>query len=194
MTAGEPVPGKTGSRWMNIGPALGADLCGAADCFSMAGMSQPDSRPAAAAPPAADLLDRILQRAADRLGDLRPDVMARFYARFPEAPALFETESAGHREVLEGQMVEQTLYCLMTWVERPVEVRIVLQSTVPHHEAALHASDRLFTGFLDAVVETIAGTIPAEAGAERDLLAAIHAALRRETSGAASPSGGLSPG
>ena len=82
-------------------------------------------------------------------------------------------------------MVEQTLYCLMTWVERPAEIRIVLQSTVPHHESALHVSDRLFAGFLDAVVDTIAGTIPADAGQEQALLASIRAALQAETAGAA---------
>jgi hypothetical protein len=153
--------------------------------LTMAGMNDTWNRAQAHGLSRSDLLDAILQRAADRLGDLRPGVMARFYPRFPEARALFETESAGHREKLEGEMVEQTLYCLMTWVERPAEVRIVLQSTVPHHEAALHVSDRLFAGFLDAVVETIGATIPAEATDEQALLAAIHAALHHETLGAA---------
>lgn len=133
----------------------------------------------------AELLDTLLQRAADQLGDLRPHVMARFYGRFPEAFAIFETESAGHRERLEGDMVEQTLYCLMTWVVRPTEIRIVLQSTVPHHDAALHVPETLFTGFVDAVVETIAGTIPAGATAERECLASVQAGLRQATFDAA---------
>lgn len=136
-----------------------------------------------------DLLEGILQRAADRLGDLRPAVMARFYGRFPAARAIFETESAGHREKLEGDMVEQTLYCLMTWVERPTEIRIVLQSTVPHHEAALHVPESLFGGFVDAVVETIASTIPDEAAREQALLASIQAGLHQATAEAAVPFG-----
>jgi hypothetical protein len=131
------------------------------------------------------LLDTILQRAADQLGDLRPHVMTRFYDRFPQARTIFETESAGHREKLEGDMVEQTLYCLMTWVERPTEVRIVLQSTVPHHEAALHVPEALFGGFLDAVIDTIACTIPDESAGECDHLASIRADLRQATSDAA---------
>lgn len=151
----------------------------------MGGMEQRQTRTDQPGLSGPELLDTILQRAADRLGDLRPGVMALFYQRFPEAQAIFETESAGHREKLEGEMVEQTLYCLMTWVERPAEIRIVLQSTVPHHESALHVSDRLFAGFLDAVVDTIAGTIPADAGQEQALLASIRAALQAETAGAA---------
>jgi hypothetical protein len=136
-------------------------------------------------PSGPELLDTLLQRAADRLGDLRPHVMKRFYGRFPHALDIFETESAGNREKLEGDMVEQTLYCLMTWVERPTEIRIVLQSTVPHHEAALHVPEALFGGFVDAVVETIADTIPAEARAERDLLASLQAGLHQATFDAA---------
>ena len=105
-------------------------------------------------------MDALLGRAAELLGDLRQPVMNRFYRRFPEALAVFETKSAGHRETLEGQMVAQTLWCLMTWVERPIEIRIVLHTTVPHHAAALQVPAPLFAGFIDAVVETIGGTIP----------------------------------
>ena len=144
-------------------------------------------------PEEAGLLDQTLQRAADRLGDLRADVMARFYRRHPEAVAIFETESAGHREKLEGEMVAQTLYCLVTWVERPSEVRIVLQTTVPHHEAALHVPDAMFGAFLDAVLETIANTIPAEAELERALLASVHASLRAEVAHAGASFGACPP-
>jgi hypothetical protein len=128
----------------------------------------------------AAVLESLLLRAAERLGDLRPHVMAHFYRRFPEALAVFETESAGHRETLEGQMVAQTLWCLMTWVERPIEVRIVLQTTVPHHAAALQVPAPLFAGFIDAVVETIGETIAAEAAEERALLDSIHHGLLAE--------------
>ena len=125
-------------------------------------------------------LDSLLGRSADVLGDLRPHVMDRFYRRFPEALAIFETESAGHREKLEGDMVEQTLWCLMTWVERPIEIRIVLQTTVPHHAAALHVPEPLFSGFIDAVMETIGDTIPDDAPHERALLDSIHRGLLAE--------------
>lgn len=133
-----------------------------------------------AEPDRAAVLESLLVRAAERLGDLRPHVMARFYQRFPKAPAVFETESAGHRETLEGQMVAQTLWCLMTWVERPIEVRIVLQTTVPHHAAALQVPAPLFAGFIDAVMETIAATIPGDAPHELALLAAIQQGLLAE--------------
>jgi hypothetical protein len=127
------------------------------------------------------MLDRILSRAVDRLGDLRPAVMTRFYGKYPETRALFSEQSAGHPQRLEGEMVEQTLYCLMTWVERPAEVAIVFRSTVPHHEAALNVSPGLFLGFVDAVVHVLLTTSPPRHPEERALLESLRAALRRET-------------
>jgi hypothetical protein len=146
-------------------------------------MGAMDGQAVAGDPEQVAMLDALLGRAADRLGDLRPHVMARFYGRFPASRATFETESAGNREALEGQMVAQTLWCLMTWVERPIEIRIVLQGTVPHHAAALNVPEPLFSGFIDAVMETIAETIPADAPEERALLASIHRALQAEVAG-----------
>jgi hypothetical protein len=131
--------------------------------------------------PDAAMLEGILSRAADLLGDLRPAVMARYYRDFPETRTLFEEQSAGHREKLEGEMVEQTLYCLMTWVERPAEVRIVLRSTVPHHEAALKVPEAPFRGFVDAVVEVLLGTVPLELHEEQAFLESLRNALHRET-------------
>ena len=40
--------------------------------------------------------------------------MAAFYAGFPEAEASFERLSLGNRARLEGEIVAQALYCLMT--------------------------------------------------------------------------------
>lgn len=57
--------------------------------------------------------------------------MARYYRDFLETRTLFEEQSARHREKLDGVMAEQTLCYLMTWVERPAEVRIVLRGPDP---------------------------------------------------------------
>ncbi len=132
------------------------------------------------------LLDSILARAAEQLGDLHDPVMQHYYRRFPEALAMFEEQGLGHRQKLEAEMIASVLYCIMTWIERPVEVAIVLGTTVPHHGVALHIPIACFAGFTDVVVEEIAATIPEGAHAEAALLAEIRDSLQRETADAAS--------
>jgi hypothetical protein len=134
----------------------------------------------------AELLDRILIRAAEQLGDLHEPVMQAYYARFPEAVEMFEVESAGHRHKLEGEMIASVLYCIMAWIDRPIEIEIIFASTVPHHGAALHVPVACFSGFIDAVIDQIASTAPPE-GAEAGLLAEIRTGLHRTTDMAARP-------
>jgi len=123
------------------------------------------------------LLDAILMRAADQLGDLTGPVMQRFYQDFPEAMAAFEYHGLGKRERLEAEMVETALYSVMTWVERPVEVSIMLYGSVPHHRNTLHVRPEWYRGLLNALVGLLAETIPAEAATEKQLLSEIHAGL-----------------
>lgn len=131
------------------------------------------------------ILDSILTRAADRLGDLREPVMQHYYRRFPEALALFEEHGLNNRQKLEGEMIESVLYCIMSWIENPAEVAIVLFSTVPHHGDTLKVPVRCFTGLIDTAIDQIAATIPPEASAEAALLAEIRDSLRKETADAA---------
>ena len=74
--------------------------------------------------------------------------MAVFYARFPEAQAAFERLSLGNRAKLEGEMVAQALYCLMTWFEYPGEVTGVLMTSVPHHKQSLEVRPEWYEGLL----------------------------------------------
>lgn len=127
------------------------------------------------------LLDSILMRAAEQLGDLHDPVMQDYYQRFPQALALFEDHGLHQRRKLEGEMIESVLYCMMTWIERPVEVAIVLASTVPHHGVALNIPVACFAGLVDVVFDQIAATVPAGAAAEAALLAEIRERLQRET-------------
>jgi len=41
------------------------------------------------------------------------------------------------RARLEGEMMEQPLYCRMTWFECPGEVTGLLMTSVPHHKQTL---------------------------------------------------------
>lgn len=114
----------------------------------------------AASPPA--LLETTLTRAADMLGDVTPAVMTRFYARWPEARATFEALSPGRREVLEGEMIERVLYCLMQWHDYPGEIEIMLFGSVPHHAQTLNVPAEWYGGLLAMAMEVIGETIPAD--------------------------------
>ncbi len=129
---------------------------------------------------AAQLVDNILERASDLLGDITPHVMARYYAAMPQAMERFEFHHPYKREKLEGEMIEQALYCLMRWHSDRSEIEIILSTTVPHHMFALDIPLELFTGMLDAVFDTIAETIPADADPDRTLWRGLHEALRQQ--------------
>lgn len=103
-------------------------------------------------------LEKILERAAERLGDVTADVLALYYARYPGARQAFIEHGCGYTERLEHGMVDSALYCLMTWFERPLEVEIVFVDTVPHHQL-LNIPLAYFSGLQEAVVDVIGQTV-----------------------------------
>ncbi len=124
------------------------------------------------------LLESGLARAADALGDITPGVMARFNARYPAARERFAALcSATGPERLEGEMVEQALYCLMRWLESPQEIEIILYGSVPHHAATLDVPPAMFTGLMEAVCDEIIATIPADEADELRLWEGLRADL-----------------
>jgi hypothetical protein len=124
------------------------------------------------------LLHSSLERAAEQLGDITPHVMAAYYARHPGARQRFEELHPGNPGRLEGEMVEQVLYCLMEWYDSPGEIEVIFMTTVPHHVDTLHVWSGYFSDLITAVCETVVATItPAQVGEravwqelERDLL------------------------
>ena len=121
------------------------------------------------------VLERSLERAADKLGDITPHVFAAYYARHPGARADFEFHHPGKAETLEGEMVSQALYCLMEWFECPGEIEIVLLGTIPHHIETLHIEPARFADLLLQVCDTIGDTIPASEATEQEVLAGLRA-------------------
>jgi len=107
-------------------------------------------------------LEASLERAAEQFGDITPHVFEVYYRRCPEGRADFEYHFPGHGHPLEGQMVEQALYCLMEWYDSPGEVEIILLGTVPHHIETLHVEPHHFSELIVAVCETIVATIPTD--------------------------------
>lgn len=120
------------------------------------------------------LLETSLERAADALGDITDPVMERYYAVHPGAQASFRQHGLGNTVKLEAEMVESVVYCLMNWLDRPQEIRIMFGSTVPHHEETLHVDSDWFSGLVDAATHVITETIPEMKQDERKLLEEIH--------------------
>lgn len=108
------------------------------------------------------LFDALLERAAGELGDLNAPLIDRFYRRFPEARQCFERHALGDRARLEAGMVDATLYCVMHWLERPAEVRLILSDQVPHHCDTLGVELGWFAGLVEELVALIAATVPVD--------------------------------
>ena len=132
------------------------------------------------------LLDAVVARAADLLGDITDKVFNAYYARFPAARDAFEEHAGGRRRALEGQMIEQVLYCLMTWYERPGEIEIILVNSVPHHNDVLQVSPEWYGALIEVACEIIGATIPATALDEAEVWSEVRGELRQlvELSGA----------
>ena len=115
-------------------------------------------------------LERALELAAERLGDVVPPVMARFYARFPDGRASFEYHAAGTGvERLEAEMVGNCLYFITTWIDRPREIEFLAMTSVPHHVAALQVPPDWYSGLLVAAVDVLGEASPEAADLWRGL-------------------------
>ncbi|MCK9543263.1 MAG: hypothetical protein M0R03_14675 [Novosphingobium sp.] len=128
-------------------------------------------------PAKAELLEAVLMRAAETLGDLTGPTMGLFYERYPDALAAFEHHGFGKRERLEADMVDTALYCVMTWLERPAEVAIMLYGSVPHHRNTLKVHTEWYRGLLSSLIDLVAGTVPAGAATDAALVEDIRAGL-----------------
>lgn len=124
-----------------------------------------------------NLLENTLERAAAQLGDITEPVIARYYQEHPAAEKSFREHGLGNTRKLEAEMVESVVYCIMNWLERPQEIRIMFGSTVPHHEDTLRVSSDWFTGLVNAAAYVIGDTIPSAKHDERLVLQEIHAGL-----------------
>lgn len=123
------------------------------------------------------LIERSLERAGEAIGDITAPLMARFYAAHPAAQASFEHHGLGKRALLEAEMVGNVLYCLMTWFERPEEIRIILYDSIPHHQETLKVEAGWYEGMLWAGIDLIEETLPEDVADERAAWEAMRAGL-----------------
>src|SRR5690606_24306823 len=96
-----------------------------------------------------------------------------------------EHHGLGDRRKLEALMVENVVYALMNWLGREEQLRIELRDSVPHHEETLKVPPGWYRALVEAVIEVIARTVPADATAERALLTRIGAELAEAIEGSA---------
>lgn len=122
-------------------------------------------------------LEEVLMRVAESVGDLTGPTMELFYSRHPEALEAFEHHGLGKRERLEAEMVDTALYCLMTWLERPAEVAIMLYGSVPHHRNTLHVLPEWYRGLLGSLFDVVAAEIPEGANEDLALIESIRGGL-----------------
>lgn len=133
-----------------------------------------DSQASSSGESAVQLLDAVLERAADEIPELTAAAMEHFYRTWPEARASFEFHGGSDPGQLEAEMVDTALYFIMTWLERDGEIAVTVNSSVPHHITALKVDREWYTGLLGSVIAVIAATIPAEDAAGAALLSDIR--------------------
>lgn len=123
------------------------------------------------------IVETALERAAEQLGDVTPLVIGRFLARCPDAEASFAQHWPHNPERLKAEMVDNALYCIMTWFERRAEIEIILYTSVPHHVETLKIPAQWYRELLGATVDVLAGTCPEAAADEAALWVELRAAL-----------------
>jgi len=110
----------------------------------------------------AEIAERSLTRLAEQRGDVTAPVLEAYYARHPDARASFIHHGLGHTAELEGRMVAESLFLLLTWVEDPVTTRIDHGTAIVHHNDTLHITPHWYLGLVDAALEVLLETVPPE--------------------------------
>ncbi|MFA5628625.1 MAG: hypothetical protein WC965_14300, partial [Thiohalomonadaceae bacterium] len=100
------------------------------------------------------LYESILYTVAEKARDINPLVLEKFYELHPEALGLFPEKR------LELMMIDQALYCVSVWLQRPMEIEILLRETLEHHRYTLQVPVTQFAGLFESLVTTLRGFVP----------------------------------
>jgi hypothetical protein len=95
------------------------------------------------------LFEALLEEVAEQAGDITPEVLSVFYQAHPEAVGLFAEKR------LEEMMVSQALHCVLVWLSRPMEIKILLRETIAHHNEVFAVSALWFTGLFESLMATL---------------------------------------
>lgn len=126
----------------------------------------------------ARIVEEIFEQVAETLGDITKPVMQRAYEAFPEAKQSFKQHGLGEKlSDLEAVMVEQTLYCVIGWVESPGASKVTLDTTVPHHAETLNVPLPFFWSIFTALFDLVKASIPAADKKKIEVLTALQAEI-----------------
>lgn len=125
------------------------------------------------------LMEQVLEYAAENVGDVTPIIIERYYKRYPEGKEAFKDHGFDRHMQVAQEMVDSALYCVMSWIERPREIKSIISDTVPHHRS-LKIPDELLESLLDVTYEVLNSGLPTSAEKEKLLLANTVEDLRNE--------------
>lgn len=125
------------------------------------------------------VVEQILTRVAEDMGDITQAVMTLYYQRLPEAKERFQHHAQGNIDNLQGEMVTQALYCLMTWFESPGEIEILLLGSVPHHSDTLKIPPTYYRELINTTAEVVESTIPTENSEELVIWREVRSQLQK---------------
>jgi hypothetical protein len=125
------------------------------------------------------LAQASLGRLADQRGDVTAPVLERYYAVMPDARRSFVDHGLGDVAGLEARMVAESFYLLLRWAEEPSATRIDQATTIVHHNDALAIGPRWYMGLVDAALEVLLETVPAEAVDEQAMWQELRSEIAR---------------
>ena len=125
------------------------------------------------------LAQKSFERLAEVCGDITAPVLEAYYREHPGARQSFVDHGLGETAKLEGRMVAESLFLLLTWTENQSAARIDHGSAIVHHNDTMRIPPHWYLGMVDAVLEVLLGTLPAEADDERDMWREVRSEFAR---------------
>lgn len=125
----------------------------------------------------AELAERSLTRLAEQRGDVTAPILETYYTHHPDARASFEHHGLGQTAELEGRMVAESLFLLLTWVEDPATARIDHGTAIVHHNDTLHVTPHWYLGMVDASLEVLLESVPPDCTDELALWHEVRASF-----------------
>lgn len=115
------------------------------------------------------LAETSLERLAESEGDVTQPILDAYFRKHPDAHASFVHHGLGATRELEGRMVSESLFLLLSWVEDPAAARIDHGTAIVHHNDTLLVPPHWYLGLVDAALEVLLASIPEDAEDERTL-------------------------
>ncbi|MFA7555877.1 MAG: hypothetical protein WCY88_16660 [Spongiibacteraceae bacterium] len=80
------------------------------------------------------LLDKILEEAAENIGDIHPIIMNKFLTDYQKSSEIFSHHGGVHVKSMQNTMIDWGLYCLIGWINYKGEAKSVLTDAIRQHK------------------------------------------------------------